>query len=98
MFKLPHITLISHARKVILKILQARLQQYMKEERPESKLDLKKAEEPEIKFPTSIGSKKIQQNSRKISTSVSLTMLKLLTVWITTNGGKFLKGWEYQTT
>ena len=36
-------------------------------------------------------------NSRKTSTSVSLTMLKPKTVWITTNCGKFLKRWEYQT-
>ena len=49
------------------------------------KLDLKKAEEPEIKLPTSAGSQKKQGNSRKTSTSVSLTALKPLTVWITTN-------------
>ena len=48
------------------------------------KLNLEKAEEPEIKLPTSIGSKK-KQNSRKTSTSASLTMLKALTVWITKN-------------
>ena len=49
------------------------------------KLVLEKAEEPEIKFPTSIGSLKKQESSRKISTSVLLSMPKLLTVWITTN-------------
>ena len=49
------------------------------------KLDLEKAEEPEIKLPISIGSYKNQENSRKTSTSASLTMLKPLTVWITTN-------------
>ena len=59
------------------------------------KLDLEKAEEPEIKFLTSVGYKK-QGNSRK--TSASLTMLKPLTVWIITNCGKFFKRWEYQTT
>ena len=48
------IALILHARKVMLKILQTRLQQYMNEELPEFKLDLEKAEEPEIKLPTSI--------------------------------------------
>ena len=53
------------------------------------KLDLEKGEEPEIKLPTSTGSLKNQQNSRKTSTSASLTMLKSLTVWITTNQGKF---------
>ena len=60
------------------------------------KWDLEKAEEPEIKLPASNGSYKKQENSRK--TSASLTMLKPLTVWITTNCGKFLKRWEYQTT
>ena len=63
-----------------------------------SKLDLEKAEEPEIKLPTSTGSYKKQESSRKISTSASLTMAKPLTVWITTNCEKFLKRWEYQTT
>ena len=62
------------------------------------KLDLEKAEEPEIKLPTSIGSPEKQENSRKTSTSALLTMPKPLTVWITTNCGKFLKRWEYQTT
>ena len=61
------------------------------------KLDFKKAEEPEIKSPTSIGSYKKQENPRKISISASLTTLKPLTVWITTNCGKFLKRGEYQT-
>ena len=54
------------------------------------KLDLEKAEEPEIKLPTSAGSSKKQESSRKISSSALLTMPKPLTVWITTNR-KFLK-------
>ena len=62
------------------------------------KLDFKMAEEPEIKLPTSIGSLKKQESSRKTSTSASLTVLKLLTVWITTNRGKLLERCEYQTT
>ena len=62
------------------------------------KLDLEKAGEPEIKLPTSIGSWKKQESSRKISTSALLTMPKPLTVWTTTNSGKFLKRWEYQIT
>ena len=62
------------------------------------KLDLEKAEEPEIKLPTSTGSQKKQENSRKTSTSASLNMLKPLNVWITTNSEKFLKKWEYHTT
>ena len=49
------------------------------------KLDLEKAEEPEIKFPTSSGSLKKQENSRKTSVSALLTMPMPLTVWITTN-------------
>ena len=62
------------------------------------KLVLEKAEEPEIKLPTSIGSLKTQESSRKTSTSALLTVLKLLTVWIMTNCGTFLKRWEYKTT
>ena len=61
-------------------------------------LDLEKAEEPEIELPTSVGSSKKQESSRKTCTSASLTKLKPLTVWITTNCGKFLNRWEYQTT
>ena len=61
-------------------------------------LDFKKAEEPEIKLPTSVGSSKKQESSRKTSTSALLTMPKPLTVWITINCKKFLKRWEYQTT
>ena len=62
------------------------------------KLDLEKAEEPETKLPTSAGSSKKQESSRKTSTSALLITPKLLTVWITTNYGKFLKRREYQTT
>ena len=54
------------------------------------KLGLEKADEPEIKSPTSGGSQKKQENSKKTSTSASVIMLKPLTVWITTNHGKFL--------
>ena len=50
------ISLISHTSKVVFKILQARLQQYMNRELPDVQLDLEKAEEPEIKLPTSIRS------------------------------------------
>ena len=62
------------------------------------KLVLEKAEEPEIKLPTSAGSSKKQGSSSKTSTSALLIMLKPLTVWITTNYGKFLKRQEYQAT
>ena len=63
-----------------------------------SKLVLEKAEEPEIKLPTSAGSLKEQESSRKTSISALLTMPKSLTVWITINCGKFWKRWEYKTT
>ena len=62
------------------------------------KLVLEKAEEPEIKLPTSAGSSKKQESSRKTSISALSTMPKPLTVWITKNCGKFFKRWEYQTT
>ena len=91
------IALISQASKVMLKILKVRLQQYT-ENFQMFKLDLEKAEEPEIKLPTSVELQKKQENSRKTTISASLTTLKLLTVWITTNCRKFLKRWEYQTT
>ena len=55
------------------------------------KLVLVKAREPEIKFPTSVGPLKEQESSRKISTSALLTTPKHLTVWVTTNCGKFLE-------
>ena len=82
------IALISHTSKVMLKILQARLQQDINKELPMSKLDFGKAEEPEIKLPTSAGSWKKQESSRKTSISALLTMPKLLTVWFI-NCGKF---------
>ena len=82
----------------MFKILQARLQQYLNHDFQMFKLDLEKAEEPEIKLPTSAGSYKKQENSRKISTSALLTTLKPLTVWITANCGKFLNRWAYKTT
>ena len=62
------------------------------------KLDLEKAEEPEIKLQTSVGSSKKQDTSRKTSTSDLLTMPNPLTVWITVNCGKFLKRWKHQIT
>ena len=85
------IALISHASKVMLKILQARLQQYMNHDFQMFKLVSEKAEGPEIKLPTSAESKKKQDNFRKTSTSTSLTMLKPLIVRITTNYQKFLE-------
>ena len=85
------IVLISHASKVMFKIFQVRLQQYVNPELPDVKLDLEKAEEPDIKLTTST---KKSGESRK----TSLTKPKPLPVWITTNCGKFFKRYEYQTT
>ena len=62
------------------------------------KLDLEKAEEPEIKLPTSTGSLKKQESFRKTSISALLIMPKPLTVWITINCGKYWRRLEYQTT
>ena len=84
------IALISHASKVILKILQARLQQYVNRELPDVQAGFRKAEEPEIKLPTSAGSWKKQESSRKTSISALLTMPKPLAVWITINCGNYL--------
>ena len=83
------IGLISHTSKVMPQILQARLQQYVNCELPDVQAGFRKAEEPEIKLPTSSGSSKKQESSRKTSISALLTMPKPLTVWITINCGKF---------
>ena len=83
------IALISHTSKVMLKILQARLQQYVNCELSDVKAGFRKEEDPEIKLQTSDGSLKKQASSRKSSISALLTMPKPLTVWITINCGKF---------
>ena len=68
------IALISQVSKVMLKILQARLQQYMNRELPDIQAGFRKGRETEIKLPTSVGSLKKQEISRKTSTSALLTM------------------------
>ena len=83
------IALISHASKVMLKILQARLQQYVNRELPDVQAGFRKGRGTVIKLPTSAGSSKKQESSRKTSISSLLTMPKSLTVWITINCGKF---------
>ena len=92
------IALISHASKVMLKILQARLQQYVNHELPNVQAGFRKGRGTRDQIPTSVGSSKSQDSSRKTSISALLTMPKPLTSWITTNCGKFFKRWEYQTT
>ena len=90
------IALISHASKVTIKTSKPGFNRMWTVKFQMFKLDFRKAEEPEAKLPTSVGSSKKQESSKK--TSVLLTMPKPLTVWITTNHGKFWKRWEYQTT
>ena len=89
------IALISHASKVKLKILQARLQQYVNQELPDVQAGFRKGRGTRDQHP--LDHKKKKKSSRKTSTSALLTTPKPLTVWITTNCGKFLKRWEYQT-
>ena len=89
---------ISHASKVMLKILQARVQQYMNCELPDIQAGFRQGRGSRDQIPTSVGSSKKQESSRNTSTSALLTMPKPLTVWITANCGKFLKRWEYQPT
>ena len=79
------IALISHASKVMLKILQARLQQYVNCELPDV---FRKGRGTRDQMPTSVGSSKKQESSRKTSISALLTMPKPLTVWITINCGQ----------
>ena len=83
------IALISHASKKMLKILQARLQQYMNRELPDVQAGFRKGRGMRNQIPTSAGSSKKQESSRKTSISALLTMPKPLTVWITINCGKF---------
>ena len=90
------VALISHASKVMFRILQVRLQHMWSMKFQLFKLDFEKVEEQELKLSTSVGSYKKQENSRTKSTSALLIMPKTLTVWITINCGKFFKRWEYQ--
>ena len=88
------IALISHASKVILKILQARLQQYVNSELPDVQPAFRKGRGTRDQIANIRWIIKISRES----TSALLTIPKPLTVWITTNYGKFFKRWEYQTT
>ena len=92
------ITLISHASKVMLKILQVRLQQYMNREISDEQAGFRKGRGTRDQIANICWIIEKAREFRKTSTSASLTTLKPLTVWITTNYGKFLKRWEYQTT
>ena len=83
------IALISHASKVMLKILQARLQQYVNRELPDVHAGFRKGRGTRDQMAKTAGSLKKQESSRKTSISALLTMPKPLTVWITINCGKF---------
>ena len=98
MLKLPHNCTHLHASKVILKILQARLPQYMKHELTDVQARFRKGRRTRDQI-ANIGwiIEKAREFQQK-STSVLLTTPKPLTMWITTNCGKFFKIWEYQTT
>ena len=90
--------LISHASKVKLKILQARLQQYVNRELPDVQAGFRKGRGNRNQIATTRWIMEKAREFQKISISAFLTMLKPLTVWITINCGKFFKRWEYQTT
>ena len=92
------ITLISHTSKLILKILQARLQQYVNCELPDVQTGCRKGRETGDQIANIHWIIEKARGSRKISTHALLTTLKPLTVWITTNCGKFFKRRKYQTT
>ena len=80
----------------MLKILQDRLQQYMNCELPDVQAGFRKGRGTIDQIANIHWIIKKAKSSRKTFTSASLTMLKPLTVWITTKRGKFLKRWKYQ--
>ena len=90
------IALISHANKVMLKILQARLQQYVNRELPDVQTGFRKGRRTRVQIANIHWIIETARESRKTSTSAVLTMPKPLTVWITANCGKFFKRWQHQ--
>ena len=88
----------SHTGKVMFKILQVRLQQYVNQEFPDIQAGFKKGRGTRDQITNIRWVIEKKERSRKTSTSALLTMPKLLIVWITTNCGKFFKRWQYQTT
>ena len=83
------IALISHASKVMLKILQARLQQYVNRELPDVQAGFRKGRGTRDQIASIRWIIEKQESSRKTSISALMTMPKPLTVWITINCGKF---------
>ena len=98
MLKLMQNALISHASKVMLKILQGGLQQYMNHELPDVQAGFRKGRGTRDQIANIHWIMEKSKSSRKTSTSSLLTMPKPLTVWIVTHCGKLFKRWEYQTT
>ena len=92
------IALISHASELMLKILQARLHQYVNCELPDVQAGFRKGRGTRDQIANICWITEKQESSRKTSISALLIMPKPLTVWIPTNCGKFFKRWEYQTT
>ena len=98
MFKYHTIGLISHASKVMLKILQARLQQYMNHELPDIQAGFRKGRGTRDKIANICW---IIEKAREFQKNIYFCIIDYanpLTVWITTNCGKFFKRWEYQAT
>ena len=98
LFKLPHNCTHLHTSKIMLKILQPRLQQYVNHELPDVQAGFRKGRGTRDHIANIHWIVKKAREFQKTSTSASLTMPKPLTVWTTTNCGKFFKRWEYQTT
>ena len=92
------IALISHASKVMLKILQARLQQYVNHELPDVQAGFRKGKGTRDQIVNICWIMEKAREFKKTSISALLTMPKPLVVWITTNCWKFFKRWDYQTT
>ena len=92
------IALISHASNVMLQILQARLQQYIIHELPDVQAGFRKGRGTRDRIANIHWIIEKAKEFQKTSISALLTMTKPLTVWITTNCGKFFKRWEYKTT
>ena len=95
MLKLPHNCTLSHTSKVMLKILQARLQQYVNRELPDVQAGFRKGRRIRDQIANIRWIIEKARKFQKIPTSALLTTPKPLTVWITTDCGKFLKRWEY---
>ena len=95
MFKYHTIVLTSQASKVMLKILQARLQQYMNHELPNVHVGFRKGRGTTYQIANICW---IIEKARELQEKHLLLLIKPLTVWITTNCGKFFRRWEYQTT